>query len=145
MHRRNHTTGTVECAVMRGPVVTGIRIIRKRPYAVTIWGSNGRTSGERILWTAHTRTVGGVPSLGGQYINTITHNLNNPAEGEHIQIGIFTLTQVQELFPIIGVMYAMHYQLLKLHEAQDWLWIQSYIEPINDQTDHRFQLRQPSL
>jgi hypothetical protein len=27
-------------------------------------------------------------------------------------------------------MYAMNYQLLESHEAEDWLWICSYIEPI---------------
>ena len=43
-----------------------------------IWGSNGHTLGERIHWNAHTRVAGGVQSLGGQYITTITHNLHNP-------------------------------------------------------------------
>jgi hypothetical protein len=145
MHRRNSITGTVECAVMRGPVVSGIRTTRDRPHNYPIWGSNGRTTGERIIWNTHTREAGGVPSLGGQYITTITHSLHNPAARGNTQIGIFTLTQVRELFPIIGVMYAMHYQLLESHEAQDWLWIRSYIEPIHDQTDHQFQLRRPSL
>ena len=70
--------------------------------------------------------MGGVQSLGGRYITTITHNLRNPATGQHTQIGIYTLTQVREFFPIIGVMYAMHYQLLESHEAADWLWIRSY-------------------
>ena len=141
MHRRNTMTGTIECAVMPGPVVNGIRITHDRPYAYLMWGSNGHMSGEKILWNAHTRTVRGVPSLGGQYITTTTHNLNN----QHIQIGFFTLTQVRKLFPIIGVMYAMQYQLLESHEAQDWLWIRSCIEPAHDQTDHQFQLRRPSL
>jgi hypothetical protein len=27
-------------------------------------------------------------------------------------------------------MYAIHYQLLESHEAQDWLWIHSYIQPV---------------
>jgi hypothetical protein len=33
MHRRNTITGVVECTVMRGPVVTGIRTTGDRPYA----------------------------------------------------------------------------------------------------------------
>jgi hypothetical protein len=56
--------------------------------------------------------------------------VSNPAEAAGGQIGIFILTQVRDLFPIIGVMYAMHYQLLESQEAKDWLWIRSYIEPI---------------
>lgn len=87
---------------------------------------------------------------------TITHNLNNPAEGSHTQIGIFTLTQVRDLFPIIGVMYAMNYQLLESQEAEDWLWIRSYIQPTIQHEDltlfesieqehHQFILRRPSL
>jgi hypothetical protein len=47
-------------------------------------------------------------------------------------------------------MYAMNYQLLESHEAEDWLWIHSYIEPIvhydtPEQEHHQFNLRQPSL
>jgi hypothetical protein len=147
MHRRNEITGIVECAVMRGPVVTGVQTSRQIPFSIPLWGSNGRYTGrERIHWNAHTRVVGGVQSLGGRYITTITHNLRNPAEGPHTQIGIYTLTQVREFFPIIGVMYAMHYQLLESHEAADWLWIRSYIEPIQDEySQHTFQLRRPSL
>ena len=130
---------------MRGPVATGIRTTRNRPFATPMWGSNGRP-GNRIFWTPHTRQIGGVQSLNGQYITTITHNLHNPRHGQHVQIGIFTLTQVRDLFPIIGVMYAMHYQLLESNEAQDWLWIRSYIEPIlynydPEQYHHQFNLR----
>ena len=98
----------VEYVVMRGPVVTGIRTTHDCPVDYPMWGSNGRTSGEIILWNEHTGSVGGVPSLGGQYITTLTHNLNHPAEGGHIQIGFFTLTLVQELFAIKSLMYAMH-------------------------------------
>ena len=147
MHRQNNISSIVECAVMRGEVVTGIQTTRYIPFAKPIWGSKGCTSGQRIRWNAHTRVAGGVQSLGGQYITTITHNLRNPAVRQHIQIGIYTLMQVTELFPIIGVMYAMHYQLLESHEAKDWLWIRSYIQPIidDDNTHHQFQLRQPSL
>jgi hypothetical protein len=130
---------------MRGPVVTGIRTTRDRPFASPIWGSNGRP-GERILWDAHTRQTGGVQSLGGQYVTTITHALRNPIEGSYRQIGIFTLTQIRDLFPIIGVLYAMNYQLLESQEAKDWLWICSYIEPILQYVDrenehHQFILR----
>jgi hypothetical protein len=54
---------------------------------------------------------------------------------------------VQDLLSIIGVIYAMNYQLLKSHEAKDWLWIHSYIiEPILhydkiEQEHHQFILR----
>jgi hypothetical protein len=67
-----------------------------------IWGSNRRPSNDRILWDANTRQtdIGGVQSLGGQYITTINHNQHNPAEGTHVQIGIFTLTQVRDLSPL---------------------------------------------
>jgi hypothetical protein len=43
---------------------------------------------------------------------------------------MYTLTQVRELFPLIGVIYAIRYQLLESHEAQDWLWICSYIQHV---------------
>ena len=46
MHRQNNITGIVECAVMRGPVVTGIQTTQYIPFAEPIWGSNGRTSGQ---------------------------------------------------------------------------------------------------
>jgi hypothetical protein len=134
---------------MRGPVVTGIRTTRNRPFAYPIWGSNGRP-GNRIQWDAHTRQIGGVKSLNGQYITTITHNLHNPIQGEQVQIGLFTLAQVRDLFPLIGVIYAMNYQLLESNEAKDWLWIRSYIEPVitydnAEQEHHQFNLRRPSL
>jgi hypothetical protein len=151
MHRRNNITGIVECAVMRGPVVAGIRTTRDRPYAYPIWGSNGRPRTDiPIQWDAYTRQTGGVQSLNGQYVTTITHNLRDPTQEDHVQIGIFTLTQVKDLFPLIGVMYAMNYQLLESHEAKDWLWIRSYIEPIGqyntaEQEHHQFNLRRPSL
>jgi hypothetical protein len=63
---------------------------------------------------------------------------------------MFTLTQVGDLFPIIGVMYAMNYQLLESKKVKAWLWIHSYIEPIlhyggPEQYRHHFNLRQPSL
>ena len=147
MHRRNIITGIVECTVMRGPVVTGIQTTRERPSAIPLWGSNGRYRGrERIQWNTYTRVAGGVQSLNGQYVTTITHNLRSRAAGPHTQIGIYTLDQVREFFPIIGVIYAIHYQLLESHEATDWLWIRSYIEPIEDQySPHQFQLRRPSL
>ena len=147
MHRQNNLTGIVECAVMHGPEVTVIQTTRYIPFAKPIWGSKGCTSGQRICWNAHTRVAGGVQSLGRQYITTIKHNLHNPAVRQHVQIGIYTLTQVRELFPIIGVMYAMHYQLLESHEAKDWLWILSYIQTLidDDNKHHQFQLRQPSL
>ncbi len=149
MHWKNTITGQVECAVMRGPVVTGIRTTQDKPFASPIWGSNGRP-GDRILWDAHTRQMGGVQSLGGQYVTTITHALHNPIEGSYRQIGIFTLNQIRDLFPIIGVLYAMNYQLLESQEAKDWLWIRSYIEPILQYVDrehehHQFILRRPSL
>jgi hypothetical protein len=154
MHRRNNTTGVVECAVMRGPVVMGIRTTRDRPFAFPIWASNGRPTGspaqQLIVWDAYTRRRGGVQSLGGDYVTTITHSLSDPVHHPAVQIGIFTLTQVRELFPIIGVMYAMNYQLLESHEATDWLWIRSYIERIEEyntpeQEHHQFNLRRPSL
>ena len=95
MHRRNTITGAVECTVMHGLVVTGIRTTRDRPFAYPIWGSNGHP-GNRIQWDAHTRQIGGVQSLSGQYITTITHNLHNPIQGEQVQIGLFTLAQVRD-------------------------------------------------
>jgi hypothetical protein len=56
---------------MCGPVVTGIRTTRNRPYAYPIWGSNGCPD-DPILWDVYTRQTGGVQSLGGQFITTIT-------------------------------------------------------------------------
>ena len=44
----------------------------------------------------------------------------------------------------------MNYQLLESQEAEDWLWIRSYIEPILQYIDrehdhHQFNLRRSSL
>jgi hypothetical protein len=150
-HRRNEITSEIECTVMRGPVVTGIRTARNTPFPYPIWGINGNPiRGDPIIRNENSARTGGVQSLDGQYITTITHHLNNPTQRIHVQIGIFTLTQVKDLFPIIGVMYAMHHQLLESYEAKDWLWIRSYIEPIHNTNDveqehHQFNLRRPSL
>jgi hypothetical protein len=55
-----------------------------------------------------------------------THYFPNTQQGGPTLIGVFALSQRHTLFPLIGVMYALHMlhnQLLKYHEAEDWLWI----------------------
>jgi hypothetical protein len=93
-------------------------------------------------------------SIGGLYPSAVRHHLQIDTQ-DHTEIGMYTLTQVRELFLLIGVMHVIHYQLLESHKAQDWLWIHSYIQPVISRTNqleerlenecHSFELRRPSL
>jgi hypothetical protein len=65
-------------------------------------------------------------------------------QGEHKEIGVFPFSQVQEMYPHLGVMCALHYQLLKSNEAKNWQRIGSYIHPIVG-TCYTFQLQHATV
>jgi hypothetical protein len=133
---------------MQGPVTTGVRTTYDCPDDMPI---GCRLLGDRMQCNQETRRTGGVPSLGGLSPSVVRHYLQiNALQEDHTKIGMFTLTQVRGLVPLIGVICVIHSQLLESYEAQDWLWIHSYIQPILSRTNeleerlenkyHTFQL-----
>jgi hypothetical protein len=142
-HRHNPYTDEIECTLMRGQVTTGVMNVRRTPSSYPIRGRNLR---RRIQWTSERMQANSIPSLNGYYASAITHHFPTAVagQGEHQEIGVFPLSQIREMYPHTGVMYALHYQLLESNEAENWQWIRSYIQPTTG-TRFSFQLRRNSL
>jgi hypothetical protein len=142
-HRHNPYTNEIECTLVRGLVTTGVLNVRRTPNSYPL---TGRHSRRRILWTSNRMQESSIPGLDGYYASAMTHHFPDAVagQGEHQEIGVYPLSQIREMYPYLGVLYALHYQLLESNEAQNWHWIRSYIQPIPG-TRFMFQLRSNSL
>jgi hypothetical protein len=97
--RHNPYTDEIECTLLRGFVTRGITMNVCRTPNSCPWIR--RHSRSRILWTSSWMQEYSIPSLGGYYASAMTHHFPDivAGQGGHQEIGVFPLSQVQDIYP----------------------------------------------
>jgi hypothetical protein len=106
-HRHNPYTDEIECTLLRGLVTTGIMNVCRTPNSYPLAGQHSRS---RILWNSNQMQEYSIPSLGGYYASAMTYHFPDAVagQGEHQKNGIYPLSWVQEMYPHLDVLYALH-------------------------------------